>query len=540
MLDRRSFLAMSATGVALSAAELGCSGAGSSAGAAAPIAPPHAEIEEATIAELAGKMKRSEATAEALVAAYSARVEALDRAGPTLRAVIEMNPDAPKIAKALDEELAAKGPRGPLHGIPILLKDNIDSADPMHTTAGSLALVKAPAPKDAPLVERLRKAGAVILGKANLSEWANFRGDRSTSGWSARGGVVKNPYALDRNASGSSSGSAAAVAANLCAAAIGSETDGSIVSPASICGIVGLKPTVGLVSRTGMIPISRTQDTAGPMTRTVADTALVLAALAGADPRDAATAALAGKAAVDYAAALDPNAARGKRVGVVRGWKSMSQFVLSAFDRAVIELRAAGAEIVDDVSLGDLRAIDDPEMEVLLTEIKVGMEEYLAARGGPMRTLADLVAFNRGSAEQELSYFGQELFERAVEKGGLDAEPYRKALADCRRLSRDEGIDAALSKHKLDALMVPTGGVAWKTDLVNGDSFTGSSSTPAAVAGYPTITVPSEWVRGLPLGVSFIGPAWSEALLIGIAYAFEQRTKARKPPAYPAALDPGV
>ncbi len=540
MLDRRSFLVMTASGAALATAEAGCSAAPPApSGASAPAATPHADLEEATLVDLAGRMARGDLTSEALVAAYTARIEAVDRAGPALRAVIELNPDAAAIAKALDDERRQKGARGPLHGVPILLKDNIDTGDRMRTTAGSLALADAPAPADAHVVARLRDAGAVLLGKTNLSEWANIRSDRSTSGWSARGGLTRNPYALDRSTSGSSSGSAAAVAANLCAVTLGTETDGSIVSPSSICGVVGVKPTVGLVSRRGVIPIARSQDTVGPMTRSVTDAAILLTAIAGADARDAATAALASRPPLDYAKSLDPAAARGKRVGVVRGWKRIGPAAERLFEGAVDALRAAGAETIDGVDLGPVHEIDDPEMEVLLTELAADLGGYLSARGAGPRALEDLVRFNREHASTELRWFGQELFEQALAKGGLDSPAYKTALATCRRLARDEGIDAALAKHRLDLLVAPTGGVAWMIDLVNGDSFTGSSSTPAAVAGYPSITVPSGFVEGLPFGVSFFGAAWSEPVLFGVAFAFEQQTKARRRPTFPATVNVG-
>lgn len=538
MIERRAFLAMGATSIALAGAEIGCSAvgpAGTGAGASGAPPPPHGDLEEITIAEIAGRMQRGELTSEALVAAYSERIEAIDRAGPALRSVIELNPDAAAIAKALDDERRAKGARGPLHGVPILVKDNIDTGDRTLTTAGSLALVDAPAPRDAFVVERLRKAGAVILGKANLSEWANIRSDRATSGWSARGGLTRNPYALDRNASGSSSGSAAAVAANLCAAALGTETDGSIVSPSSICGIVGVKPTVGLVSRSGVLPIAPSQDTAGPMARTVADAALLLAAIAGVDPRDAASAQP--PSALDPVRALDPGGAKGKRVGVLRGVKRIGAGAERLFEDAIAAMRAAGAVMIDDVSLGDLGLFDEPEMEVLLTEMKASLATYLASRGGPLRTLEDVMKWNAAHADVELRWFAQELFDQALKKGGLDSPTYQTALATCRRLAREQGIDAAIAKHQLDAVMAPTGGVAWVTDLVNGDNYTGSSSAPAAVAGYPSITVPAGAVNGLPFGVSFFGAAWSEPRLLAIAFAFEQQTKARRRPTFPATVD---
>ncbi len=534
---------MSATTATLAAAGVGCSplgpgpgaGAPPSGGAGAPSAP-HPEIEEVTLFELAGRMARGELTAESLVAAYTARIDALDRAGPALRSVIELNPDAAAIARDLDHERRARGPRGPLHGVPILLKDNIDTGDRTLTTAGSLALADAPRPNDAHVVKRLREAGAVLLGKANLSEWANIRSSRATSGWSARGGLARNPYALDHNTSGSSSGSAAAVSANLCAVAVGTETDGSIVSPASICGIVGIKPTVGLASRAGIIPIAHSQDTAGPMARSVADAVAVLAAMAGLDPEDPATAPLGARPPIDHAALLDPRGARGRRVGVVRAWRNIDAAVLAAFDGAVDALRAAGAEIVEGVDLGALEGIDDPEMEVLLVELKHDLARYLGARGGPLRTLDDVVTWNRLHEGAELAVFGQDLFEQALSKGGLDSPAYRSALATCRKLARDDGIDAALAKHRLDALVAPTGGTAWVTDLVKGDAFTGSSSSAAAVAGYPSITVPSGFVGGLPVGVSFFGAAWSEPVLIPIAYAFEQHTRARRRPTFASTL----
>jgi amidase len=500
--------------------------------------PPFPDLEEATIADLSARMSRGELSAVELAARYLARIEALDRHGPALRSVIERNPDAEAIAAALDQERRAGKIRGPLHGIPVLLKDNIDTGDRMATSAGSLALAGAPAPRDAGVAARLRAAGAVILGKTNLSEWANLRSTRSTSGWSARGGLTRNPYALDRNPSGSSSGSAVAVSANLCAAAIGTETDGSIVSPASICGIVGLKPTVGLVSRAGIVPLSHTLDTAGPMTRTVADAALVLAALAGPDPRDPATA---GQAAVDYLAALDRKGLEGKRIGVVRAFPGIHEAVWSLFDDALADLRRLGATLVDPVEIAAIGRVDDAELAVLLFEMKAGMTAYLAERGHPggARTLEDLVRFNTEHAAEELSWFGQEYFEQSAAKAGLDSPAYRDALALCRRLSRDEGIDHALAKHQLDALVAPTGGPAWVTDLVNGDAFTGSCSTPAAVAGYPHVTVPAGAFHGLPIGLSFFGGANREAALLGCAFAYEQAARRRIKPAMAATVGPG-
>jgi amidase len=387
-------------------------------------------------------------------------------------------------------------------------------------------------------VTRLRRAGAVVLGKTNLSEWANIRSSRSTSGWSATGGLTRHPYALDRNPSGSSSGSAVAVSSNLATFALGTETDGSIVSPASISGIVGLKPTVGLVSRSGIVPISHSQDTAGPMTRSVADAAIVLGVLAGADPRDAATAALAGRPVPDYAASLRTDGARGKRIGVVRSFSSISRSTIAIFDAAVEQLRRLDAVVIDPVDIGPIAKLDEPELEIFLYELKAGMLAYLATRpDSAVKTLDDLVRFNRDHAADEMRYFGQELFEQAAKKGGLDSPAYVEAVATCRRISRDEGIDAAFRTHRLDALVAPTGGPAWLTDLVNGDSYTGGSATPAAVAGYPSITVPAGSLHGLPIGISFFGAAWSEPVLLAIAYAYEQRTRHRTKPRFLATVE---
>jgi len=533
-VDRRSFLALSAA----TSATLGCAVATRRTPAEPTGLAPHRDIEEATIAELSAKMQRGEVTSVALVDRYIARIEAIDRAGPTLRSVIEIDPDARAVAAQLDEERRRRGPRGPLHGIPILVKDNIDTAGRLRTTAGSLALAAAAAPPDAEVAGRLRGAGGVILGKTNLSEWAYIRSLRSTSGWSARGGLTRNPYALDRNPSGSSSGSAVAVSANLAAAALGTETDGSIVSPSSICGIVGLKPTVGLVSRAGIIPISHTQDTAGPMTRSVADAAILLGVLAASDPRDPATAAQRGRAIPDYLAALRADGARGKRIGVVRSFANISRQVMALFDSAVEDLRRIGAVIVDPVSIGPVAKLDDPELEVLLYELKAGIAAYFArCPGAPVKTLDDLVRFNRDRPKEELRYFGQELFEQAAAKGPLTTPAYLEALATCRRLSRDEGIDQAMRTGSLDLLVAPTGGPAWLTDLLNGDSYTGSSSTPAAVAGYPSVTVPAGMLRGLPIGISFFAGPFSEPTLLAVAHAYEQSTRHRAAPRFLPTLE---
>ena len=492
-----------------------------------------AESGEAGVSDLQAALVRGSLTSVQLVRRYLDRLDRIDRNGPHLRSVLEINTEASKIAAALDAERRAKGPRGPLHGIPVLVKDNIATGDRMSTSAGSLALAHVKAPRDSSVAARLREAGAVILGKTNLSEWANIRSSHSTSGWSGRGGLTLNPYALDRNPSGSSSGSAVAVAAGLVPVAVGTETDGSIVSPASICGLVGIKPTVGLVSRHGIVPISRTQDTAGPMACTVADCAALLGVLAAADPLDPATQANPGDAP-DYLKSLDPKALAGARLGLVRGSYTGLDPVDALIDRAVEKLKELGATIVDPVELPDTKKYGDAELDVLLYELKAGLNDYLPqfAPGAAVRTLADLIAFNEREHARELQLFSQDLFVKAQAKGGLDEPAYKDALALCRRLAREEGIDRTLSEHKLDALIAPTGGPAWLTDLVNGDSSVASFSTPAAVAGYPHITVPAGFVAGLPVGLSFVGAAFTEARLIGYAYAFEQATHHRRAPAF--------
>ena len=499
-------------------------------GAAVPRIRPF-EWEEATITDLQHAMQSGRESAVSLARKYLRRVEAIDKHGPALNSVIELNPDALAIARALDQERKAKGPRGPLHGISVFIKDNIDTHDRMMTTAGSLALLGSIAPQDSFVAQKLREAGAVILGKTNLSEWANFRGDRSTSGWSGRGGLTKNPFALDRNPSGSSSGSAAAVSANLCAAAIGTETDGTIISPSTVCGIVGLKPTVGLVSRSGIIPIAHSQDTAGPMTRTVADAAILLSALAGVDPRDTATEFSRGKTARDYAQFLDPNGLRGARLGVARRY-FRSGISEKPLESALEDMKRQGAILVEFTE--DLGRYGSAEREVLLYEFKTGLNAYLASLGprAPVRTLKDVIEFNERNRDRELPYFGQENLIRAEEKGPLTEKPYLDALEQCRRMSRAEGIDAMMDKHQLDAIVAPSGGPAGKTDLVHGDRGVGGSSSPAAVAGYPSITVPAGQMFGLPFGLSFFGRAYSEPVLIKLAFAFEQATKVRKPPKF--------
>lgn len=496
---------------------------------------PRFDVVEASVEQLQDAMTRGRITSKELVTLYLARIREIDKAGPRINAVIEVNPDALAIAEALDKERKRKGPRGPLHGIPVLIKDNIATADRMQTTAGSLALAGVKPPRDAFVVDKLRQAGAVILGKTNLSEWANIRSTRSTSGWSARGGLTRNPYALDRNTSGSSSGSAAAIAASLAAVAVGTETDGSITSPSSINGLVGIKPTVGLVSRAGIVPISHSQDTAGPMARTVADAAALLDAMAGTDPRDADTADASIRTS-DYLKALDANALKGARIGVVRSQFAAprNDLVAAQIEKALDVLRARGAVLVDIPELPSAGKYGASELEVLLTELKADMAAYLAeyAPGAGVKSLADLIAFNQANAGKEMPYFGQELFLTAQEKGGLDSKPYQDALAANRRLARAEGIDKALADNRLDALIAPTNQPAWLTDFVKGDASGGGFTQAAAVAGYPHVTVPAGFVRGLPVGLSFVGTAWSEAKLIGLAYAFEQASKARRPPKY--------
>jgi amidase len=492
------------------------------------------ELDELSIVQLQELVDRGKATSVSLVKKYRSRIDAIDRHGPRLNAVLELNPDALAIAAELDRERLAKGRRSPLHGIPVLIKDNIDTHDRMTTTAGSLALSGSIPPKDAFLVEKLRAAGAVLLGKTNLSEWANFRGTLSTSGWSGRGGQTRNPYALDRNPSGSSSGSAVAVSANLCAVAVGTETDGSILSPASYTGIVGLKPTVGLVSRTGIIPIAHSQDTAGPMARTVRDAAILLSALAGTDPADQATSQSSSKAQPDYSQCLDVNGLQGTRLGVARNFFGFHPKVDELIELALAELKRLGAELVDPVPIPKSSELETAEMEVLRYEMKADMNAYLSRLGSnaPVRTLQDIIRFNEQHRDRELQWFGQEELLKSQAKGPLSDRAYLDALAVCRRIARVDGIDSAVSMHRLDAIVAPTSSPAHVTDWVLGDHGLGDSTTPAAVAGYPSITVPAGQVHGLPVGISFFGPAWSEAKLLRMAFAFEQATKARRPPQF--------
>jgi len=490
-----------------------------------------ATLADVGIMELQSRMARGTLDSRTLVRTYLNRIAAIDDAGPTLNAVIELNPDALRDAAALDAERRDGKLRGPLHGIPVLLKDNID-ARPMANSAGSLALADHRPDDDAFLVARLRAAGAVILGKTNLSEWANFRSSRSSSGWSARGGQTRNPYVLDRSPCGSSSGTGAAIAASLAGAGVGTETDGSILCPAAVNGLVGIKPTVGLVSRDGIIPIAHSQDTAGPMARSVADAAVLLQAMAAVDASDPAGAANPSREPVDYVAGLDPDALRGARIGVLRKHGVSAQpDVEAAFDRALEALKALGAELVD-AEIATAGQWNDAEFEVLLYEFKHGLDAYLAGSGAPVRSLAELIEYNKAHADREMPLFGQELFEQAQAKGPLTDRAYRDARDKARRLARAEGIDATLARQRLDALVVPTAGPAWPIDPVNGDHFTGAGYGVAAVAGTPSITVPMGEARGLPLGIAFLGPAWSEAKLVGYAYAFEQATRARRPPRF--------
>ena len=507
--------------------------------AARPDAGSSFALEEADVASLQEQMRASTLTARGLTQAYLDRIQALDRQGPTLRSILETNPDALAIAESLDRERREKGVRGPLHGIPVLVKDNLDTADRMTTTAGSLALEGSIPARDSFVVKRLREAGAVILGKTNLSEWANSRSNKSTSGWSGRGGQCKNPYVLDRNPCGSSSGSGAAVSANLCALAIGTETDGSIVCPANANGIVGIKPTLGLVSRAGIIPIAHSQDTAGPMCRTVRDAAILLGAISGFDANDPITAEGRGRSRADYSTALDKYGLRGARIGVYRKTFGFQRDVDRIMEEALLVLKGEGAVLVDPADVPHVEEYGETEGEVLLYEFKADLNAYLKALGpnAPVKSLAEVIAFNDAHPAEEMPYFGQELFLKAQEKGPLTDKAYLDALAKNRRLSRAEGIDAVMDEHRLDAIVAPTGGPAWVTDGVNGDHFGGGSSSPAAVAGYPNINVPVGFTFGLPVGLSFMGRAWSESVLIRLAYAFEQATKVRRPPRFRETAD---
>jgi len=492
--------------------------------------------------DLAAGLGQGKWTSSKLAELYLGRIEEVDRKGPLLNAVVEVNPDAMSLARQLDLERKDNHLRGPLHGIPILIKANIETSDRMATTAGSLALADWHSSQDAFVISRMRAAGALILGKTNLSEWANFRSTRSTSGWSGCGGQTLNPYARDRNPSGSSSGSGVAASANLCAACIGTETDGSVTSPASINGIAGIKPTVGLVSRSGIIPISASQDTAGPMARTVGDLAILLSAMSGIDPQDPITAGQRGKAAQDYARFLDPRGLRGARLGIARKFFE-NDAPLDRFLSGCVEvLKKAGAEVIDPADLPTHGQMDAPEMEVLLYEFKDGLNRYLSriAPGNPARTLKDLIAYNEKNREREMPMFEQELFIQSEAKGPLSETKYQQARAACLLLARKNGIDAVTSKHKLDAVVTLTSGPAWYTDRINGDRDTGGCTTPPAVAGYPHISVPAGFYHGLPIGLSFFGGPFSEPTLFKLAYAWEQETKSRQKPTFASSATDGL
>ncbi len=500
------------------------------------------ELDDVSVAALRGGLRAGRFTARQLTAAYLRRIDEIDAHGPALRSVLEVNPDAEAMARALDEEWRRAGPRGPWHGIPVLLKDNIATGDRMHTTAGSLALAGSRAPRDSFIAARLRAAGAVLLGKTNLSEWANFRGARSLSGWSAIGGQTRNPYCLACNPSGSSSGSAAAVAASLCAVAVGTETNGSIVSPSAYCGIVGIKPTVGLVSRTGIIPISSSQDTAGPMGRTVADAAALLNVLAGVDPQDAATAAApgqpgAGGARVDYETFLVSGALAGARLGVPRTLFQMHRRIDPIFARVLDRLQAAGAELIEPIALPSRQDLGGADYQVMLYEFKAGLNAYLRALGGsaPVSSLGELIAYNEGKRDRELRFFGQETLVEAEKKGALTEAAYLEAKERCGRWSQRLG--ALLADQRLDAVVAPTSGPAHVIDYVHGDRGMGGSSTYAAVSGFPNVTVPCGSFEGLPLGISFFGPKWSEGRLIALAHSFEISGPARLRPTFAPTLD---
>ncbi|MCK5879121.1 MAG: amidase [Holophagae bacterium] len=539
-VNRRDFLKAGAVGAALVAA-VGtgvsfCTKEREQAGSKGrPVKPDTFQWKEATAEQLQMAMTSGELTAVSLLVAYLDRIQRLDKQGPLVNSVLELNPDAMEIARKLDTERAAGNVRGPLHGIPVLIKGNIDTHDRMSTTAGSLALAGSIPLIDASIVSRMREAGVVIMGKANLSEWANFRSTRSSSGWSSQGGQTRNPYALDRSPCGSSSGSGAAVSANFCAISVGTETDGSIVCPSNANGVVGIKPTVGLVSRSGIIPISHSQDTAGPMARSVADAAALLSVMAGSDPKDPATSAIPGTIP-DCTRFLDKDGLKGVRIGVARKYFGFHEYVDSIMETAIATMKDAGAVIVDPADIETKGKIGKPEWEVLLYEFKHNLNAYLATLGdeAPARKLADLIAFKTAHPKQTMPFFRQEIFELAEAKGPLTEKAYLDALSACRKLSREKGIDATLKKHRLDAIVAPTGGPAWKIDRITGDHFLGGSSESAAVAGYPCITVPAGFVFGLPVGISFFSTKWQESTLIRLAYAFEQATGARRVPEFRA------
>lgn len=538
-LGRRTFLQSGVLAGAMGSVAASGAGAGQTSGSGgsgspAPYPVRPFELEETTIKDLQQGMAAGKFTAHSLAEKYLERIDEIDKRGPAINAVIELNPDAPAIAAALDKERQERGARGPLHGVPVLIKDNIGTHDRMMTTAGSLAMLGSIPPRDAFVAKRLRAAGAVILGKVNLSEWADVRSYDSTSGWSSRGGQTHNPYALDRNPSGSSGGTGAAISANLAAAGLGSETDGSIVCPSSANGLAGIKPTVGVVSRTGVIPISRSQDSAGPMARTLADAAALLGVLAAIDPDDPATAQSRGKTFTDYTQFLDAGGLKGARIGATRNLFDAGKPADRLFQNALEAMKHAGAEIVDPADIPTVGQYEAAEQMVLHYEFKAGLNEYLAALGpgAPIHSLEELIAFNEKHWRREMPYFGQERFLIAQSYGPLTSPPYLEALAKSHRLTRTEGIDALMDKHRLDALVSTSAGPAWVTDPVNGDHDFGKSTRPSAIAGYPIINVPMGYVFGLPVGISFFGRAYSEPTLIKLAYAFEQTTKVRRPPRF--------
>lgn len=543
-MNRRNFLKNgSLAGLTLSSLALSCrpgNSGGSKNETAGDTGTDDFELNEATISSLQQKMQNGQYTSQAITQLYLDRIQAIDKAGPKLNAVIEVNPDALAIAKAMDQEREAGKVRGPLHGIPVLIKDNIDTADKMTTSAGSLALANNKAEQDAFVVKKLREAGAVLLGKTNLSEWANFRSTRSASGWSSRGGQTHNPYVLDRTPCGSSSGSGVVVAANMCVVAVGTETDGSVVCPAAVNNIVGLKPTVGLVSRTGIIPISATQDTAGPMARTVTDAAILLTALTGADPADGVTAGSKGKIQPDYTAFLDPNGLQGKRIGVEKSFLQGHPGVDTLLQQALETLKSKGATVVEVEIMGKMGKLSESEFEVLKYEFKEGLNKYLAQANGSVKSLKELIAFNKENEAKVMPYFKQEILESSEKLGGLDSPEYKAALNKNLTTSR-QAIDSLLKEHRLDAISGPTYGPSWCIDLVNGDAFSGYGLTsPAAISGYPHITVPMGLVQGLPIGLSFFSTAYTEGQLLTLAYAYEQASKKRVLPTFKTSANPVV
>ena len=525
-MDRREFLVASAAAATAGAAQISPTPSTSTA----PASPN--TVVELSLTDLAAAFADGRLSSQQLTQSYLARIDKLDRRGPNLGSVLETNPRALEIAAALDAERKAHGARGPLHGVPVLIKDNVETSDHMMSTAGSLALRGWFAPQDAPLVERLRAAGAVILGKSNLSEWANFRSTHSISGWSGRGGQCRNPYATDRTPSGSSSGSAVAVSANLCAIAVGTETDGSIVSPASINGIVGLKPTVGLVSRRGIVPISHSQDTAGPLARSVRDAAVMLSIMAGLDNADAASVAVGDRFQSDYARYVDPKGLNGARLGIARRFFADSAPLNGFLDTCIATLKSAGAVIVDPADLPMHGSTGAAEQEVMLYEFKTDLNAYLKRLPPtfPVRSLSALIRFNEAHRDTEMPLFDQELLRQAEAKGPLTEKAYKDARAACLKATRSNGIDTVLAQHQLDAIVTLTSGPAWLIDTVNGDSDSGGCSSPAAIAGYPHITVPAGLFRGLPIGLSFFGAAFSEPTLIKLGSGFEAAAPGRTPP----------